>query len=194
MRACGDVPCECAFTVCKYSEEKTRRHVEMCHVNAGLGFASILRKARGHVEMCHVKPPCAVAAQSQVRARTHALAREMKRLFHAWGERRYIATFQAGFDGGLGSVQLSFMQSDGGLTPVAGFSGHKAILSGPAGGYVGYALTTRWARQTDQAKLQVIGFDMGGTSTDVSRFAGSYEHVFESSTAGRLVTSCFDYW
>ena len=47
---------------------------------------------------------------------------------------RYIEAFQSGFDEGLGEVQLSFMQSDGGLSPVSSFSGHKAILSGPAGG------------------------------------------------------------
>lgn len=49
--------------------------------------------------------------------------------------------------------------------------------------YVGYALTTQWEGQSHE-KLQMIGFDMGGTSTDVSRYAGSYEHVFESTTAG----------
>ncbi|CAK0741638.1 hypothetical protein CVIRNUC_001340 [Coccomyxa viridis] len=96
---------------------------------------------------------------------------------------RYIQAFQGGFDEGLKHVQLSFMQSDGGLSPVSSFSGHKAVLSGPAGGYVGYALTTQWEGQ-EASKLQMIGFDMGGTSTDVSRFAGSYEHVFESTTAG----------
>ncbi len=48
---------------------------------------------------------------------------------------------------------------------------------------MGYALTTQWEGQ-EAAKLQMIGFDMGGTSTDVSRFAGTYEHVFESTTAG----------
>lgn len=53
-------------------------------------------------------------------------------------------------------------------------------MSGPAGGVVGYAVTT-YSKETD---LPVIGFDMGGTSTDVSRFAGDYEHVFESTTAG----------
>lgn len=48
---------------------------------------------------------------------------------------RYIHDFQSGFDSGLkDNVQLSFMQSDGGLAPVTSFSGHKAILSGPAGG------------------------------------------------------------
>ena len=50
--------------------------------------------------------------------------------------------------------------------------------------YVGYALTTKW--EGSDERMQVIGFDMGGTSTDVSRFAGSYEHVFESTTAGGL--------
>ena len=49
--------------------------------------------------------------------------------------------------------------------------------------YVGYALTTKWPGVKD-SKLEIIGFDMGGTSTDVSRYAGSYEHVFESTTAG----------
>ncbi|GFR41485.1 hypothetical protein Agub_g2176, partial [Astrephomene gubernaculifera] len=97
--------------------------------------------------------------------------------------RKYVADFTAGFDEGLRQVQVLFMQSDGGLAPVNHFSGHKAILSGPAGGYVGYALTTRWAG-ADTANMQVIGFDMGGTSTDVSRYAGSYEHVFETTTAG----------
>lgn len=91
---------------------------------------------------------------------------------------KYIQTFTEGFDAGLtdGTVPLYFMQSDGGLTDVQSFSGHRAILSGPAGGYVGYALTTPAA--------QTIGFDMGGTSTDVSRYAGAYSHVFESTTAG----------
>lgn len=96
---------------------------------------------------------------------------------------RYIQTFQSGFDEGLSKVPVYFMQSDGGLTSVSEFSGHKAILSGPAGGYVGYAVTTRWGG-ADTGKLQMIGFDMGGTSTDVSRYAGQYEHVFESTTAG----------
>ena len=60
------------------------------------------------------------------------------------------------------------------------FGGHQAILSGPAGGVVGYAKTT-----FDSTKrTPVIGFDMGGTSTDVSRYSGHLEHVFETVTAG----------
>jgi 5-oxoprolinase (ATP-hydrolysing) len=73
------------------------------------------------------------------------------------------------------------MQSDGGLTPMNDFSGSRAILSGPAGGVVGYARTLHGAAS---GGLPVIGFDMGGTSTDVSRFDGHWEHVFESTTAG----------
>ncbi|XP_068721716.1 5-oxoprolinase-like isoform X1 [Montipora capricornis] len=93
--------------------------------------------------------------------------------------KKYIQGFTAGFQKGIENKVL-FMQSDGGLTPVAKFYGSRAILSGPAGGVVGYAMTT-FQRETDQP---VIGFDMGGTSTDVSRFAGQYEHVFETTTAG----------
>jgi 5-oxoprolinase (ATP-hydrolysing) len=81
---------------------------------------------------------------------------------------KYVDSFRSGFAQGLASApgrpcatQLSFMQSDGGLTPVEFFSGHRAILSGPAGGVVGYALTT-WDAQRKQP---IVAFDMGGTST-----------------------------
>lgn len=83
--------------------------------------------------------------------------------------KKYIAGFQKGFAGGLGtqSVQneagsrgarCEFMQSDGGLVDVDKFTGLKAILSGPAGGVVGYAITS----YDDETKIPVIGFDMGG--------------------------------
>lgn len=68
---------------------------------------------------------------------------------------RYLQTFCSGFDAGLSNVELSFMQSDGGLSAVDSFSGHKAILSGPAGGYVGYANTTRWAGMDTGKRTQV---------------------------------------
>ncbi|XP_030387324.1 5-oxoprolinase [Scaptodrosophila lebanonensis] len=92
---------------------------------------------------------------------------------------RYLASFKSGFDNQLDGVDVLFMQSDGGLTNMANFRGARAILSGPAGGVVGYAITG--SRETE---LPLIGFDMGGTSTDVSRYAGIYEHVIESTTAG----------
>jgi 5-oxoprolinase (ATP-hydrolysing) len=98
----------------------------------------------------------------------------------------YLANFQKGFDENLSKVPLQFMKSDGGLAPVNDFGGHQAILSGPAGGVVGYAKTT-----FDPAtKTPVIGFDMGGTSTDVSRYDGHLEHVFETVTAGVAIQAC----
>lgn len=111
--------------------------------------------------------------------------------------KKYIAGFQEGFSGGLGAesvknepgtkgTRCEFMQSDGGLVDVDIFSGLRAILSGPAGGVVGYALTS----YDPQTKVPVIGFDMGGTSTDVSRYgSGRYDHVFETTTAGVTIQS-----
>ena len=72
-----------------------------------------------------------------------------------------------------------FMQSSGGLTDAQAFAGKDAILSGPAGGIVGMART---AEQAGHHK--VIGFDMGGTSTDVSHYAGVFEREFETQVAG----------
>ncbi|XP_034950692.1 5-oxoprolinase [Chelonus insularis] len=92
----------------------------------------------------------------------------------------YLQSFSSGFKNNLAGVNVLFMQSDGGLTPMNSFNGSRAILSGPAGGVVGYAMTT-YHRETT---LPIIGFDMGGTSTDVSRYGGTYEHVYESTTAG----------
>ncbi|XP_071659812.1 5-oxoprolinase [Patagioenas fasciata] len=93
---------------------------------------------------------------------------------------RYLRGFRAGFADQLRDVPVLFMRSDGGLTPMERFGGAGAILSGPAGGVVGYAATA-FRRQDGRP---VIGFDMGGTSTDVSRYAGDLEHVFEATTAG----------
>lgn len=99
--------------------------------------------------------------------------------------KKYVASFCAGFDEGLDNVKISFMQSDGGLARTKHFHGHRAILSGPAGGVVGYARTTRPPNSDTSSSVHpaVIGFDMGGTSTDVSRFDGKFEHVLESVTA-----------
>jgi 5-oxoprolinase (ATP-hydrolysing) len=78
------------------------------------------------------------------------------------------------------------MQSDGGLAPIDKFTGSKAILSGPAGGVVGYAITSTLS-QRGKELMPVIGFDMGGTSTDVSRFDQEYEHIFETEIAGTSI-------
>lgn len=99
----------------------------------------------------------------------------------------YISSIEANFSGGFNGseTRIEFMQSDGGLVDYRKFSGLKAILSGPAGGVVGYAQTSWDAEE----RKPVIGFDMGGTSTDVSRYAGVYDHVFETTTAGIGVQS-----
>ncbi|CAH0596910.1 unnamed protein product [Chrysodeixis includens] len=94
--------------------------------------------------------------------------------------KEYVRGFADGFTDGLKGSNVLFMQSDGGLTPMNMFNGSRAILSGPAGGVVGYAMTA-YQKETG---LPVIGFDMGGTSTDVSRYAGALEHVHEATTAG----------
>lgn len=95
----------------------------------------------------------------------------------------YIDSISANFAGGLGGnhgCRVEFMQSDGGLADFRQFSGLKAILSGPAAGVVGYA-STSWDAD---ARVPIIGFDMGGTSTDVSRFDGHFDHTFSSSISG----------
>jgi 5-oxoprolinase (ATP-hydrolysing) len=76
-------------------------------------------------------------------------------------------------------VPLFFMQSSGGLAEAHRFQGKDAILSGPAGGIVGMARTAQAAGYD-----KLIGFDMGGTSTDVSHYAGAYERVFDTEVAG----------
>ncbi|MEP9400479.1 hydantoinase B/oxoprolinase family protein [Sphingomonas silueang] len=81
--------------------------------------------------------------------------------------------------GALGPVPLQFMQSSGGLTDARAFQGKDAILSGPAGGVVAAARTAASAGFD-----RVIGFDMGGTSTDVALYAGRFERVLDATVAG----------
>ncbi len=89
--------------------------------------------------------------------------------------RRYVEQVA----GEMPGVKLFFMQSSGGLTDAQVFQGKDAILSGPAGGIVGMARTAELAGHG-----RVIGFDMGGTSTDVSHYAGTFEREFETQVAG----------
>lgn len=89
--------------------------------------------------------------------------------------RRYVQQVAAELQG----VRLMFMQSNGGLAEAGQFRGKDAILSGPAGGIVGMARMSQLAGYD-----RVIGFDMGGTSTDVSHFAGEYERTFTTQIAG----------
>jgi 5-oxoprolinase (ATP-hydrolysing) len=94
--------------------------------------------------------------------------------------RRYVEQVAGALGaGGEDGAKLMFMQSSGGLTAANLFQGKDAILSGPAGGVVGAVETSRLA-----GFGRVIGFDMGGTSTDVSHFDGELERSFETEVAG----------
>ncbi len=88
---------------------------------------------------------------------------------------RYVGQVAAELQG----VRLMFMQSNGGLTDARQFQGKDSILSGPAGGIVGAVRTSQFAGFD-----KIIGFDMGGTSTDVSHYAGEFERAFETQVAG----------
>ena len=107
--------------------------------------------------------------------------------------RRYVDEVAAEMPG----VELYFMQSSGGLAGANAFQGKDAILSGPAGGIVGMVRTAELgledgaatlpavaAPRGGAAGLRLIGFDMGGTSTDVSHYAGEFERAFETKVAG----------
>jgi len=88
---------------------------------------------------------------------------------------RYVASVTKELPG----VRVQFMQSHGGLASAQSFRGKDSILSGPAGGIVGMARTAQAA-----GFGRVIGFDMGGTSTDVSHFAGEFERQYETQVGG----------
>jgi 5-oxoprolinase (ATP-hydrolysing) len=90
-----------------------------------------------------------------------------------------LARYTRRVEAELGKTRLFFMTSNGGLTAPDFFRGKDAIVSGPAGGVVGMAETAREA-----GFERVIGFDMGGTSTDVARFDGTFERVYETEVAG----------
>src|SRR5688572_29179526 len=93
--------------------------------------------------------------------------------------RRYVDRVSSALTSGRERPNLLFMASSGGLKAAQTFRGRDAILSGPAGGVVGMAETGQRA-----GFAKVIGFDMGGTSTDVAHFAGEYERAFETQISG----------
>jgi 5-oxoprolinase (ATP-hydrolysing) len=92
---------------------------------------------------------------------------------------KYVVTVSKPLGTPARDGRLRFMRSSGALADAAHFSGKDALVSGPAGGVIGMAETAKAA-----GFAKVIGFDMGGTSTDVSRFDGSYERIFENELSG----------
>ena len=96
----------------------------------------------------------------------------------------HVATVEQGLKRFSGNRTLEFMQSHGGLTAAAGFRGCNSVLSGPAGGVVGIANVAK-----DAGLERIVGFDMGGTSTDVALYTGQYERTSETKLSGvRIAT------
>ena len=93
--------------------------------------------------------------------------------------RRYVEQVSSELELETSGLKLMFMMSSGGLTQASLFQGRDAILSGPAGGIVGAVETSRMAGFD-----RIIGFDMGGTSTDVAHYAGAFEKDFDTEVAG----------
>ena len=93
----------------------------------------------------------------------------------------YVQRVASAFDA---ATRLYFMQSNGGLTPATAFRGRDAVLSGPAGGIIGMAAAAKRAGFD-----KVLGFDMGGTSTDVSHYAGMFERTNDTVVAGVRLTT-----
>ncbi|KAL1601734.1 hypothetical protein SLS60_006649 [Paraconiothyrium brasiliense] len=96
---------------------------------------------------------------------------------------KYVEDLQAGFE--VLPTRLDFICSDGSLRDAGRFGGNDALLSGPAGGVVGIAKSC----YDPGDATPIIGFDMGGTSTDVSRYDGHYDYLNETSIAGRNITN-----
>lgn len=98
----------------------------------------------------------------------------------------YLESFRKGFKGELRDEKAGVLfmnQSDGGLTTFDKFTGLRGVLSGPAGGVIGLSKTC-FSTKDNKA---VLGFDMGGTSTDVTRYAGHLEHIFENAIAEVII-------
>lgn len=95
----------------------------------------------------------------------------------------YVKNLQAGFN--ILPARVDFICSDGSLRDAIRFGGNDALLSGPAGGVVGIAKSC----YDVEDKTPIIGFDMGGTSTDVSRYDGHYDYLVETNIAGRNITT-----
>lgn len=156
----------CSIAVClMHSYIFPRHELQIAKLAREIGF--------GHITLSH-----------QISQRPKLVPRGNSTVVDAYltpSIKTYLQRFSDSFPGMEESgTRLEFMQSDGGLVPASALRGLHSILSGPAGGVVGYSQTA--FNKTD--KIPVIGFDMGGTSTDVSRYDGQLDHIFETTTAG----------
>jgi len=175
-------------------EERTRRGLQQARDQGITSVAVVL--LHGYRHTAHERTVAAIArelgfAQVSVSHEVSALMKIVPRgdttVVDAYLSpilRRYVAQVDQHLRKDDPSPRLMFMQSNGGLTDAYTFHGKDALLSGPAGGVVGMART---AQQAGFDKL--IGFDMGGTSTDVSHYAGEFERAYETEVAGVRVRS-----
>ncbi|MCC6472400.1 MAG: hydantoinase B/oxoprolinase family protein, partial [Burkholderiales bacterium] len=166
-------------------EARTRRDLEAAF-GAGIRAAAIVfmhayrfpEHERRAAALARAAGFTQVSASHEVSALIRLVARGDTTVVDAYLSpvlRRYVESIEAELPG----VPVYFMQSNGGLAKARHFQGKDAILSGPAGGIVGAARTAALAGYP-----RVIGFDMGGTSTDVSHYAGEFERRFEAEVAG----------
>ena len=146
--------------------------VVVIHAYANPELEDEIARTAKAVGFSHVSTSSAVAKEIGMvgRGDTTSVDAYLTPLIHA-----YVRTLLAELPGST----LQIMQSSGDLTDAATFSGQNAILSGPAGGVVAYAQVARASGFS-----RAIGFDMGGTSTDVSRYDGRFERTYETEVAG----------
>ena len=144
--------------VCMHSYAFPKHELEIKKIAEGIGFSNI---ALSH----SVSPKVKLVDRGQ----TTSVEAYLNPIIQ-----KYVKEFRSKFENE--APPMWFMQSDGGLVDADRFSGSRSIYSGPAGGVVGYAL----AGKNRYPKKPLIGFDMGGTSTDVSRFDGEFEWMDES--------------
>ncbi|WP_310619061.1 hydantoinase B/oxoprolinase family protein [Flexibacterium corallicola] len=169
--------------------ETVQRHLQFAHSKGYRSLAIVLMHAYAYPE--HEKRIKAVA--KKIGFPQISVSHEVSSLIKLVGRgdttvvdaylspilRRYVEQVSKELDLENSGCRLSFMQSSGGLTDARLFQGKDAILSGPAGGVVGAVETSKMAGFD-----RIIGFDMGGTSTDVSHFEGEFERAFETEVAG----------
>ncbi|CDF87715.1 BN860_12794g1_1 [Zygosaccharomyces bailii CLIB 213] len=156
--------------------------VALLHSYTYPGHEQLVGRIAREIGFKHVSLSCEVSPMIKHLPRAHSAVADA---YLTPVIKKYLESMQSGLVN-VENTSIQFMQSDGGLVEGHRFSGLKSILSGPAGGVVGYSSTCYDAENG----ISLIGFDMGGTSTDVSRFGdGKLEHVFETTTAGIVIQS-----
>ena len=180
---------ETGATKVPHNKEKTRQSLQKAYDKGYRSIAIVLMHAfkfpTHEIEVMEIAKQIGfeqISASHEVSPLTKIVSRGQTTIVDAYLTpilRRYVDKIGAAMGNNLEPGQLLFMQSSGGLVDAQKFRGRDAILSGPAGGIVGAVHTAKLA-----GFEKIIGFDMGGTSTDVSHYAGEFEKVYETEVAG----------